>query len=208
MQRTPDSPNRGAVITFACVAAFGCARTSQTPPPSSPPTAVAQPAAAPTPTPTPDAVDPTCAAMRTRIEDDLCGDDPDCEVTDLPCTQQLDLDGDGKLDDVGFAEVEGQPVFRVTFGHGETAVLTEPFELTEVPDLGQSWPPPSEERYPSEVSWLVAWKVAKREGDELVLRSRFRAGPAVGDGLWLSGTDAAAMLVLTERGWLLVELGY
>jgi len=99
-------------------------------------------------------------------------------------------------------------VLRVAFGHGETSVLTGSFELTETPDLGQPWPPPSDETYPAELSWLVAWSVAEREGNELVRGSRFRAGPALGDALWMSGSDAAAMLMLTERGWLLVELGY
>ncbi len=107
-----------------------------------------------------------------------------------------------------FAESGEHIVLRVAFGGGEIGVLTEPFELTELPDLGQPWPPPSDDVYPAEVSWLAAWGVAKREGDELVRRSHFRAGPALGDALWLSSPDAAAVLMLADRGWVLVQLGY
>ncbi len=184
---------------------YGCAR-AETPPPSAPVEPTAQPQ--PDPEPTAAAVDAACAAIRARVEAELCGGESDCDAGELPCTQRLDLDGDGKDDEVAFADDDGQSRLRVSFGDGSTVVLTEPFELAELPDLDQPWPAPSDERYPSELSWLVAWSVAKRDGDVLVRGSRFRAGPALGDGLWMSGTDAAAMLMRTERGWLLVELGY
>ena len=192
--------------------ASSCSRPVETPPPAAPSDSVPPPEETATATDEATAnqspVGSSCDAIRARIKGDLCGDESDCEDAEITCRQELDLDGDGTLDEVTFAEAEGKTVLRVAFGHGETSVLTGSFELTETPDLGQPWPPPSDETYPAELSWLVAWSVAEREGDELVRGSRFRAGPALGDALWMSGSDAAAMLMLTERGWLLVELGY
>lgn len=191
---------------FCVVALLGCSRPGESTQSTSP--VAVEPAADPSPAPTPDTTDSACATLRAEIRSELCGDEAECEEADLPCSQQLDLDGDGKLDEVTFTRVDEKTLLRVAFGNGETSVLSEPFELMELPDLGQPWPPPSDERYPAELSWLAAWYVAKRDGDELVRQSRFRAGPALGDGLWMSGSDAAAMLVLSERGWLLIELGY
>ncbi|MBK6922175.1 MAG: hypothetical protein IPH07_32585 [Deltaproteobacteria bacterium] len=156
----------------------------------------------------PESANDTCVAMRARIHAELCDDEPGCESPALACEQRLDLDGDGRMDRVDFATAGDEPVLRVTFGGGETRVLEDPFAQVELPDLGAPWPADAKETSPASVSWLVAWSVAKRAGDSLVRGSSTPAGPALGDGLWMSGGDAAAMLILTPKGWWLVELGY
>lgn len=186
----------GLVVVLA--AASSCApRRSPAPPPS-------DARGETTPAPANDA----CIAIRARILAEVCGDEPDCDSSALACEQRLDLDGDGRMDRVDFATAGDEPVLRVTFGDGETRVLTDPFAQVELPDLGSPWPADAEDTSPASVSWLVAWSVAKREGDRLVRGSSTAAGPALGDGLWMSGEDAAAMLILTAKGWWLVELGY
>ena len=113
----------------------------------------------------PSASNRACEVLEALVRDEVCAEESDCDSPQLACSQRLDLDGDGTEDLVSFTESGEQIVLQVAFGNGETRLVTEPFEITEVPDLGQPWPPPSDETYPAEVSWLIAWDVAKREGD-------------------------------------------
>ncbi len=117
----------------------------------------------------------------------------------------MDLDGDGRPDEVELARLDGRTVLRVRWATGtEDTVGAKPVAVTEYrePDhhgrtLDGDW------------SWVVAWSAATRKGDGLQHGGRtFDAFVGNGDGLWVSGTDAAAMLVQTPDGWLIVELGY
>ena len=66
---------------------------------------------------------------------------------------------------------------------------------------------------PKEYSWLMHWKVMKyRDGaiqlDMLGKETPIEAPGALGDGIMISGTDAAAVLYFTKHGWRAVHLGF
>jgi hypothetical protein len=151
------------------------------------------------------AASPACEAHRLALRDELCGEEPECELDELPCAHSLDFDGDGSPEQVELADEQGMLALRVRFADGREELVgatpTALGEYLEPVEPGRTLPP--------DWSWIAAWSPAPREGGELVHRGRrFEAGPARGDGLWLSGSDAAAMLVLGEAGWLVLELGY
>ncbi len=96
-------------------------------------------------------------------------------------------------------------MLRVQWATGaEELVGAEPVALTEYRE-----PDDHGRTLDGGLSWVVAWSAATREGRDLQHGGRtFDAFVGRGDGLWMSGTDAAAMLVSTDDGWLIVELGY
>lgn len=170
----------------------------------------AAPAAAPAAHPAVDPAPPVdaCARQKMRVREETCGDAPEdeCGPIDLRCAQSVDFDGDGKPDTVRFANLDGDALgLRVTFGDGHTETLgAAPLPLTEYGnkgDTGRTLDP--------DLSWIVGWKPAPRRGKALAVgRHTFTLTAARGDGLWITGSDAAAILVLTRDGWLVVELGY
>jgi hypothetical protein len=142
--------------------------------------------------------DPACARHLERLRDESCGDvkDDACDV-ELACAQALDFDGDGARDAVRIVGLPGDAIgLHVSFAdHREETIGDAPLALTEIGEPGDVG-----RTLPRDLSWISAWRVAPRHALEIP--------SARGDGLWLSGGDAAAMLVLTHDGWLLVELGY
>ena len=129
--------------------------------------------------------------------------------TSFACEHQLDLDGDGQLDRA-FLTLTGEHTIRLAValaGHAEELVGTEhPLVQTEYKEAGSTAMPDPE------FGWLVSWKVAQREGRELVLptgaHQRLATPEALGDALWMSGGDAAAVLYRSRTGWVLMQLGY
>jgi hypothetical protein len=156
---------------------------------------------------------PACEAQRAAVIEQQCGDEDDCEVVELACFHELDFDGDGVADRVELTQENGALALRVHFGAGPEQVvgatdtpLAEYLGPDEAPEPSEA---PEQRTLPPDWTWIAAWSPAPRENHELVTgRMRFDAGAARGDGLWLSGSDAAAMLVLTDDGWLVLELGY
>ena len=148
---------------------------------------------------------PACQAMRAAARALTCGETDDCESEALPCSWVLDLDGDGADDHVRVTGERERAHLQVRFANGQTDVVGQtPVAMTgyrEPDDVGRTMA--------GGFSWIVAWMVAPRADDGVRVRGRlFEPMPGRGDGLWMSGGDAAAVLVLTEDGWLLVELGY
>jgi hypothetical protein len=199
---------RAIVPLLAAALACTPAATPSAPPPA--PDAPAPDAPAPD-APTREPASAACEAHVDRLREELCGPpedrDESCEI-ELACAHALDFDGDGEPETVELADESGALALRVRFADGhEELVGATPTRLTEI---GEPEGPGDEPRtLEADWSWLVAWSPLSREGEELVDgRRRFAAGGARGDGLLISGSDAAAMLVLTDAGWLVVELGY
>lgn len=145
-----------------------------------------------------------CAAQNELIRQEICSEKT-CAVS-FPCAHLGDFDGDGKADRVVFASVEGRRVLRFTFGAGHTRIVglaPIAYRFYKEPELAPT-------TWRDDFSWLFGWSTAYRTGKVLTLRKRrrFDFPGALGDGLWLTGTDAAAMLVLTSKGWVLTHLGY
>ncbi len=148
---------------------------------------------------------PACAAMRTAVREKMCENPGDCDRPELPCSHTLDFDGDGAADRAELAHKGDTVVLRVHFGSGrEDTVGAGPVAVTEYReggDVGRT--------LPAGFSWIVAWTAARRTNAGLHVHGReFDHIAGRGDGLWMSGGDAAAMLVLTADGWLVIELGY
>lgn len=127
------------------------------------------------------------------------------EAPDVPCDHRLDLDGDGVVDRVWLTANAGQVYVGAVLGRrgAESVsrvtrrVYGEPGEAVEA-EL--------------DLLGLVDWRVVRRDGDgwrvEGVGGSHVAAPDALGDALWVTGSDAAALLYRTHAGWVLLELGY
>jgi hypothetical protein len=155
----------------------------------------------------PTASDGVCARHVAHLRDEQCGDEPDneCTIAEFPCEHWLDFDGDGAADHVELSVHAGGGIgLRVVFGAGHEVVLDAPLALSELgepDDVGRTLDP--------DLSWLMGWMPAPRGPTGLQVGGRtFEILGASGDGLWLTGGDAAAILVLGPDGWRVIELGY
>lgn len=114
-------------------------------------------------------------------------------AADLPCAHTVDLDGDGRLDEVFLSADHGSVFLGVVRGGREEWVS----EVTRR-EVGE---PGSRVEAAPDLVWLTSWRVATPA--ELA-----RAPDALGGALWLSGSDAAALFYRSPAGWVLLELGY
>lgn len=145
-----------------------------------------------------------CQPLHEFWRSQLLGDEPNQDggaeelqqrLASFPCALALDLDGDGAEDRAFVTSVSGTIQVGVTWSDKRQAVLSLPQEKI------------------SEFSWLQAWKPAKKNGDyfeiEVLGKTRdVEAGDARGDGLWVSGGDAAAILYWDGTAWAYLALGY
>lgn len=167
----------------------------------------------------PAAVSGTAACTRhlARLRAELCAGAPSksaalasAGLDRFRCEHRLDFDGDGRPDQVSlWALPSGKTGLRVRFADGHEEQVGGNQRLARK-ELGEEpHPIQASDAADSDLSWSRAWEPAPRRGAELRCRGRGSSIPeARGDGLWLSGGDAAAMLVLSAKGWLLVALGY
>lgn len=139
-----------------------------------------------------------CAPLRAVLAEN------DATPEDLRCEQRVDLDGDGRLDRAFISTSDGADVRLAVALGGQRAVFIggaeAPLQRTEYKGDAQA------AAVEPDFSWLVGWEPAKRDGARGV-RS-FDAPDALGDGLWMTGGDAAAVLYLARSGWVLMHLGY
>lgn len=114
-------------------------------------------------------------------------------AADIPCEHAVDLDGDGRSDEVFLSADSGSVFFGVVRGGREEWVSeVVRTEVGEVERTVEAAP---------DLTWLTSWRVATPA--ELA-----RAPDALGGALWLSGSDSAALFYRSPAGWVLMELGY
>lgn len=116
---------------------------------------------------------------------------------------RLDLDGDGLPDRTALVSTGGRTAIQVTWGRGETELLTE-IEAFEDGELLETM---------KDFSWIVGWRAALKTGPALTVPVLFDTvhvvSPEVlGDALHVTSTDVAALIYLTDDGWRLEHLGY
>lgn len=167
--------------------------------------------------------------LAARLAKELPGLKPACDVVlDGPCSVRGEFDGDALRDDVVLVrDDQGAAGLAFLWGKGGAEQLGagrrgQCWARTELPYIadedGVTEPPPPE-RCPEEIDgdlgWLHSWALRPREvqkdGPMLVDRGRrrqFSAAGAVGDGLQVSGGDAAVMLYRRADGWVLMDLGF
>lgn len=141
-----------------------------------------------------------------------------------PCSLRGDFDGDGAPDDAvlvrgssgagGIALLWGTGAAELLGGGRRGACWT----TTEVVDLdGTSDVEPCAEEIDADIAWIARWELRPRrlrDGRPVVtgkIGRRTVESPtpgAVGDALYLSGGDAAAVLYRAATGWILMHLGY
>lgn len=145
-----------------------------------------------------------CEQVRAQRRLELCGPSPSaderatCDQPPLPCEVSADLDGDGKPEVVSLTRQGAAVGLAVRWSSGEAVVVTP---LVAVID--------EEVSSMDEMSWLVGWRAAPAaEGVRAgLVRAPLPPG-SLGDGVWMTGTDAASVLVKTALGLRLVHLGY
>lgn len=141
-----------------------------------------------------------------------------------PCEQQVDLDGDGQLDRL-FVVSSAAPASDGDSDDdddGESTLVVDlmvelagarpvrlgsaaaPLWDGEVGEPGRRPRQPD----PSDMSWLQAWRPAQREGLYLRVGGQRFAVPGRGGAVWVSGGDAAALLLREGERWVLLGLGY
>jgi hypothetical protein len=161
-------------------------------------------------------------ALATRLSAALPEHRAACDVAlSGPCALRGDLDGDGALDDVVLVRArDGAGGLAILWATGTTELLGggrrgQCWTTTEVADLdGTSDVEPCPQEIDADLSWIAHWELRPRQvKDGPVLtdpgrRREWKAPGAVGDGLMLSGTDAAAALYRTAAGWTLMHLGF
>ncbi len=151
-----------------------------------------------------------------------------------PCEQQVDLDGDGQLDRlfvVSSAAAASGDGDGDDGDDGDGDDDDDDGESTLVVDLmvelagarpvrlgsaaaplwdGEVGEPGRRPRQPdpSDMSWLQAWRPAQREGLYLQVGGQRFAVPGRGGAVWVSGGDAAALLLREGERWVLLGLGY
>ncbi|WP_157595779.1 hypothetical protein [Plesiocystis pacifica] len=217
------NPRTLCVLALLCACAPVPALAPESPADPAPAEPEAEPESQTSPQPEPDpspdagARSEACQHHLATLAEELCGDEAECIAElEIDCGHTLDLDGDGRDDRAVLAldPDSGGLTIEVQFATGATEVIgATPTPMTEAPDIGQPMPPPSD-ALPPDLSWMAAWDVARwtqtEDGQTTLVRGRLghASGPALGDGLWVSGTDAAAMLVYTKTGFLLIQLGY
>ena len=85
---------------------------------------------------------------------------------------------------------------------------------TEIENIdGTSDVPPCPEAIDPNLTWIAHWELRPRKKNSPELtdprrKRTYKAPGALGDGLHLSGTDAAAALYRTTTGWTLMHLGF
>lgn len=139
-----------------------------------------------------------------------------------PCGFEGDLDGDGLRDEVVLVRDDRrQRGIAVLWGKGGAELIGAGrrdlyWKTTEVANIdGTPNDPPGRERVDANITWIEAWDLwpLRRKGRGYagrVARSthRFGAPGALGDGLMLSGSDAAVVVYRTKRGWTQMHLGF
>lgn len=141
-----------------------------------------------------------------------------CEVRrKLACTRRGDLDADGLIDTVALVRPrEGKALgLAVLWGRGGHAVLGAGVR-------GQSWRERVDEsvrtaKIPADLGWLADWDVLPAHGPagaRTGFRGRkgpvrvFKAPGVLGDGIYVSGGDAAAIVYWDGAGWRFEHLGF
>lgn len=161
-------------------------------------------------------------ALATRLRHDLPTHHHACDVIRSgPCTIRGDFDGDKLPDDaVLVRDANKAGGIAILWGKGSADLLGggryQCWTTTEVADLdGSPIGEPCLEPIDTDLSWLYDWQLltADRTGDTVLLRhsagkAGYPAPGALGDGLFVSGSDAAAALHRTSAGWTLMELGF
>lgn len=161
-------------------------------------------------------------ALATRLRHDLPTHHHACDVIRSgPCSIRGDFDGDKLPDDaVLVRDANKAGGIAILWGKGSADLLGggryQCWTTTEVADLdGSPIGEPCLEPIDTDLSWLYDWQLlaADRTGDTVLLRhsagkAGYPAPGALGDGLFVSGSDAAAALHRTSAGWTLMELGF
>lgn len=163
------------------------------------------------------------AALAARVRAAFPGLRPACDVAlSGPCAVRGDLDGDGKIDDVVLVRSsDGAGGLAILWAAGTAELLGagrrgQCWTTTEVVDLdGTSDVAPCPAEVDADLRWIAHWELHPRKlgarGPAVADPRRRREYPApgvVGDGLYLSGSDAAAVLYRAESGWILMHLGF
>lgn len=149
---------------------------------------------------------------------------PACDVAlSGPCNLRGDLDGDGAPDDLVLVRSgDGAGGLAILFGAGAAELLGAGtrgcWTTTEVADEdGTSDVRPCPTEIEADLGWIARWELRPRrlrDGAPVLVgtvRGRDVASPApgaVGDGVLLAGSDAAAVLYRSAAGWTLMHLGF
>lgn len=146
---------------------------------------------------------------------------PACDVAlSGPCNLRGDLDGDGAPDDVVLVRSkDGAAGLAILYAAGPTELLGGGrrgacWTTTELEDLdGSNDVAPCPEEIDPNLAWISSWDLRPRQKDAAVLtdpgrKRTYKAPGALGDGLQLGGSDAAAVLYRTATEWTLMGLGY
>ncbi|MDC0666642.1 hypothetical protein [Nannocystis radixulma] len=192
-----------------------------TPPPaeSAPAPAPSAPEAAPAPAsePSPPAASPPptdpvlvrVAAWRPDLES-ACA-----EHTELACTREGDLDGDGKQDGVALVRPRGDTRvgLAIVWGRGGG-------DLLGAGEQGRTWRQTidgntSTAPIPDNFDFLARWDVLRADGPAGKRRGfidgkgrKFKVRGVVGDGLLLDGGDSATVAFWDGKQWRLEYLGF
>lgn len=146
---------------------------------------------------------------------------PACDVTlSGPCNIRGDLDGDRAPDDVILVRnKDGAGGLAILYAAGPTDLLGAGrrgacWTATEIENIdGTSDVAPCLEEVEPNLNWIAGWDLRPRKKNSPVLtdprrKRTFKAPGALGDGLQLSGMDAAVALYRTATGWTLMHLGF
>ncbi len=164
---------------------------------------------------------PDCEALFVAWQRDWVGEgeapDPEVEAelrersSKFPCELEIDLDGDHNDERIFITGVGSDRVvgLGIEWGAGERTLLGGGSPVEMQPGIeGEDDP-----IVISEFGWLVHWKPAPlREGEYEVMvlgkPVRFDAPGALGDGIEVSGSDAAAIIYFDGEAWRWVHLGF
>lgn len=162
-------------------------------------------------------------ALAARLKAALPDLRPACDVALAgPCSLRADLDGDGGADEVILVRGPGDAGgIAILWAHGAAEVLGAGrgdgcWRQSEVPGEDEPAPEACAGAIDADLGWIAGWGLWTRKSGEqgpIFTRTKgiVRQAPAPGargDGLHLSGSDAAAVLYRDADGWVLMHLGF
>lgn len=137
----------------------------------------------------------------------------DCGRIGTDAALQLDFDGDGQPDTVSpalgedgaycFLEVQLASGTTYRLGAPDGPAITHRFYVQD-----------KRTSFDDELVGFMGWKVHEAQngrltgGPPIPGASQWEISEARGDGLYLAGTDAAALVYLADSGWVYTSLGY
>ncbi|MBW2735858.1 MAG: hypothetical protein JRH20_26020 [Deltaproteobacteria bacterium] len=187
---------------FLVILACACSRNTAEITPAENAGALSKPATATTPTP-PKTKRSACAAHKKALRKHYCESETTeepCPADSFVCELRLDFNGDGKMDRVAIEALGTTSTLMVYWAGGTQERLASSAQPLELAQTGESF---------KDFAWLVHWKVLVRKNEGFSHRGRKLPVKGMhGDGLFVSGGDAAGVVFQRKGSFVMEHLGF